>query len=74
MKRKHWTEKELEEIQHYAGNFLQKKKTPNRNDCQKIIKRSQKDGGELSKRTPELIMKKISAMNMKAKKMMPMSS
>lgn len=63
-----WTPMELEELERYAGKFLKRKITPSRKECRKFIDSSKKNGGDLAKRSPELIVKKISAMNVKARK------
>jgi len=64
-----WTSKEMDEIKMYAAEYLKKKKTPSRKVCHDYIKRSRAAGGELQRRSADLIVKKISALNMKARKM-----
>lgn len=62
-----WTEKEMEELRKYAAQYLQLKKTPSRKVCAAFIKKSRECGGQLHRRSPALIVKKISNMNVKAR-------
>ena len=66
--RKRWTESEIQEIRKYAEKWLKEKKTPSRKVCKSFIEKSRKEGGAIYKRTPDLLLKKISAMNVKARK------
>ena len=68
MKRVRWTDAEVEELKLYAAKYLAEGKTPSRKVCARFLKQSVNDDGVLQRRSPELIMKKISAMNMKARK------
>jgi hypothetical protein len=63
-----WDKKELDELQIYARKFLKSRKTPNRAVCRQFIDMSKKAGGQLHRRTADKIVKKISAMNVKARK------
>ena len=63
-----WTDKELEEIKLYAAKYLKEKKTPSRKVCLAYIKKSKETGGQLQRRSSALIVKKISAINVKARR------
>ena len=60
-----WTTTEVKEINKYFAEFLKSKTTPGQKFCQKIIKVSKSSGGQLHRRSPPLIIKKISNMNKK---------
>ena len=66
--RNRWTDAEMEELRKYAKDYLEKRKTPNRATCRTYIQLSRNKGGVLQERTAENILKKISAMNVKARK------
>ena len=60
-----WTQAEFSEINKYFGEHLERKTVPKRLNCLQILKKSKDAGGALHKRTPALIIKKISYMNHK---------
>ncbi|XP_033758095.1 uncharacterized protein LOC117340444 [Pecten maximus] len=68
LSRQKWSAKEEEEIQTYFKTYLSSGTTPRAQACQKAKSKSLKNGGELHKRANHLIIKKISAINHKAKK------
>ena len=53
----------MNELRELFGTYIEKKSVPKRNDCRAAIARSKATGGILQRRTPELIIKKISYMN-----------
>ena len=57
--RKTWSSEEVQDLKRHFKEHLEAKTVPKRKDCQQIIKKSE----HLKKRTPELIIKKISALN-----------
>ena len=63
-----WTEREMSELKEFAESYLNKMKTPSRRICQTFIEESKRRNGILKRRTAELIVKKISALNVKARK------
>ena len=60
-----WTEAEVKELQKFFKNHLKAKTTPGQSECNKVLKQSKAVGGQLARRTPALIIKKISNMNKK---------
>ncbi|XP_060571742.1 uncharacterized protein LOC132729920 isoform X2 [Ruditapes philippinarum] len=66
--RQRWTEKEVKEIHLYLGKLIESGKTPSKKDCVKAKQQSLKNGGELHRRYWHLIVKKVSAMIQKNKK------
>ena len=57
----------MEEINEYAVKFLREMKTPSRKECEVFIHQSKAAGGQLWRRSPDLIVKKISHINVKAR-------
>ena len=55
-----WTNKEVEEIKKYLGEYLSTTTTPGKKDCLKAIADGRKNGGQLQRRGYSLIVKKIS--------------
>ena len=53
----------MDELRERLGTYIETKSVPKRNDCRAAIARSKAAGGILQRRTPELIIKKISYMN-----------
>ena len=60
-----WTSGEIQELNKYFGKYLSTKTTPGQKECLKVINLSRKKGGELHRRNPPLIIKKISNINKK---------
>lgn len=67
-KRVRWTEEEIAELKKYADKYLQKRKTPSRKVCQTYLDQSRQVNGILQRRTADLLVKKLSALNVKARK------
>ena len=57
----------MKEIDEYAAKYLREMKTPSRKVCELFINQSKAAGGQLWRRSPDLIVKKISNINVKAR-------
>ena len=60
-----WTTLEMKEVAKYFQNFLATKTTPGQKECERVRAISKQAGGEIHRRGPPLIIKKISNMNKK---------
>ena len=69
--RTRWIDEETAELMKYANKYLQIRKTPSKVVCRIYIELSKKAGGELPKRSADTVVKKISDMNVKARKTDP---
>lgn len=62
-----WSAGEVKELERYAAKYLRMRKTPTREVCLTFLKKSKEDGGELHRRSADKLVKKISALNVKAR-------
>ncbi|XP_062583984.1 uncharacterized protein LOC134245743 isoform X2 [Saccostrea cucullata] len=73
-KRKRWTEEEERELNFYFGSYLASKTCPSKRECMKVIAKSAERGGVIHKRYWQNIIKKISAVNNKNRKLVGVST